>query len=54
MTSRPNFTLADADRVTRALQRDPAAKAYGDHLRRKGLLVERERSLAEFARLVRP
>ena len=46
--------MADAVRAVRALQRDPAAKAYGDHLRRKGLLVERERSLAEFARLVRP
>lgn len=52
--NRDTCTVADADRAVRALQRDPAAKGYGDHLRRKGLLVERDRSLAEFARLVRP
>ena len=41
MTARPDFTPADADRALRhaqRLQRDPAAQAYGDHLRRHGLL----------------
>lgn len=41
MTARPDFTPADADRVLRhaqRLQRDPAAQAYGDHLRRQGLI----------------
>jgi hypothetical protein len=41
VTARPDFTPADADRALRhaqRLQRDPAAQAYGDHLRRKGLI----------------
>ncbi|MGU3467578.1 hypothetical protein ACLBXO_22280 [Methylobacterium sp. C33D] len=41
MTARPDFTPADADRALRhaqRLQRDPAAQAYGDHLRRQGLI----------------
>jgi len=38
VSARPDFTAADAERATRALQRDPAAQAYGDHLRRKGIL----------------
>ena len=36
--SQQTFTSADAERATRVLQRDPAAQAYGDHLRRKGIL----------------
>lgn len=41
MTARPDFTPADADRALRhaqRLQRDPAAQAYGDHLRRQGCI----------------
>ncbi|MEG9528382.1 MAG: hypothetical protein MIL41_21875 [Hyphomicrobiales bacterium] len=41
MTARPDFTAADAERALRhaqRVQRDPAAQAYGDHLRRSGLL----------------
>ena len=38
MTSGPNHTAADADEALRRLQRDPAAVAYGDHLRRKGAI----------------
>ncbi len=41
MTARPDFTPADADRALRhaqRLQRDPAAQAYGDDLRRRGFL----------------
>lgn len=41
MTARPDFTPADADRALRhaqRLQRDPAAQAYGDHLRRQGII----------------
>lgn len=41
MTARPNFTPADADRALRhaqRLQRDPAAQAYGDQLRRQGVI----------------
>ena len=41
MTARPDFTAADAERSLRhaqRLQRDPAAQAYGDHLRRSGLI----------------
>lgn len=34
MSPRPEFTLADAERARRDLQRCPAASAYGDHLRR--------------------
>ena len=51
--NRETHTAADAERWVRAMQRDPAAKAYGDHLRRKGFLVERDRSLAEFVQLCR-
>ncbi len=36
--TRETHTAADAERAARVLQRDPAAQAYGDHLRRKGLL----------------
>ncbi|WP_449411404.1 hypothetical protein [Methylobacterium komagatae] len=36
--NRETHTAADAERWVRAMQRDPAAKAYGDHLRRQGLL----------------
>jgi hypothetical protein len=41
VTGRPDFTAADAERDlrhTQRLQRDPAAQAYGDHLRRNGFL----------------
>ncbi|MET3483132.1 hypothetical protein [Methylobacterium sp. 1973] len=41
MTGRPDYTSAEAERDLRQmqrLQRDPAAQAYGDHLRRKGTL----------------
>lgn len=41
MTARPDFTPSDADRALRQaqrLQRDPAAQAYGDHLRRQGVI----------------
>ncbi len=38
MTARPDFTAADAERALRHAQRDPAAQAYGDHMRRKGQL----------------
>ncbi|MFF9549396.1 hypothetical protein [Methylobacterium fujisawaense] len=41
MTARPDFTAADAERALRhaqRLQRDPAAQAYGDHLRRQGII----------------
>ncbi|MEE7449405.1 hypothetical protein MRF4_17210 [Methylobacterium radiotolerans] len=50
MTARPDFTPADADRALRhaqRLQRDPAAQAYGDHLRAKGLIPARIRLPAE-------
>ncbi|MFB0490204.1 hypothetical protein ABIE45_002790 [Methylobacterium sp. OAE515] len=43
MTARPDFTAADAERALRhaqRLQRDPAAQAYGDSLRRQGLLCQ--------------
>ena len=36
--SHQTFTAADAERATRALQRDPAAQAYGDFLRRSGVI----------------
>ncbi len=44
--TRETHTAADAERAARVLQRDPAAQAYGDHLRRKGLLrpVEKVRT----------
>lgn len=38
MTARLDFTAADAERAARALQRDPAAQAYGDFLRRSGVI----------------
>ncbi|MDE3749410.1 hypothetical protein [Methylobacterium radiotolerans] len=41
MRTGAEFTAADADRALRhaqRLQRDPAAQAYGDHLRRQGLI----------------
>jgi hypothetical protein len=41
LTARPDFTPADADRALRhaqRLQRDPAAQAYGDQLRRQGVI----------------
>ncbi len=36
--NRETHTAADAERAVRALQRDPAAQAYGDHLRRTGVI----------------
>lgn len=50
MTARPDFTAADAERAlchSQRLQRDPAAQAYGDHLRRKGLIPALVRLPAE-------
>jgi len=50
VTARPDFTPADADRALRhaqRLQRDPAAQAYGDHLRRQGLIPAPVRLPAE-------
>ena len=47
--TRETQTAADAERAARVLQRDPAAQAYGDHLRRKGLLVKHEGSVCDFA-----
>ncbi|AYO85342.1 hypothetical protein [Methylobacterium brachiatum] len=38
MRTGAEHTAADADRALRHAQRDPAAQAYGDHLRRKGQL----------------
>lgn len=35
---RETFTAADADRAVRTMQRDPAAQAYGDFLRRSGVI----------------
>jgi len=36
--TRETHTAADAERAVRALQRDPAAKGYGDYLRRTGAI----------------
>jgi len=41
MRTGAEFTTADADRALRhaqRLQRDPAAQAYGDYLRRQGVI----------------
>lgn len=38
MRAGTEHTAADAAESLRRLQRDPAAQAYGDHLRRKGQL----------------
>lgn len=50
MRTGAEFTAADAERALRhaqRLQRDPAAQAYGDHLRRKGLIPAPVRLPAE-------
>ena len=36
--TREMHTAADAERALRVLQRDPAAQAYGDFLRRSGVI----------------
>ena len=36
--NRETHTAADAERAARTLQRDPAAEAYGDFLRRSGAI----------------